>query len=94
MSFGLESEDVEIQSERLIDLIDAHQLQPVDISKRQYISFIKSYMKRVKQHLLTTDPTRAEIFMIGAQVNFLLVVPFNRKGGCGSSVALVTIGFL
>eukprot|EP01102_Stenamoeba_stenopodia_P006454 TRINITY_DN1768_c0_g1_i1.p1 TRINITY_DN1768_c0_g1~~TRINITY_DN1768_c0_g1_i1.p1 ORF type:complete len:170 (+),score=50.62 TRINITY_DN1768_c0_g1_i1:159-668(+) len=70
------NETYETQTVRVINVIDAHRLQPTSFDKKSYLSYIKAYMKRLKTHLESSNPARASEFQTGAQ-NFVKTVLGN-----------------
>eukprot|EP00301_Raphidiophrys_heterophryoidea_P011230 c16950_g1_i1.p1 GENE.c16950_g1_i1~~c16950_g1_i1.p1 ORF type:complete len:160 (-),score=28.72 c16950_g1_i1:123-602(-) len=46
-----------------IDAVETHGLMETAFDKKTFIKYIKTYMKRIREHLESTDPERAEIFV-------------------------------
>jgi len=49
------------------NLIDAHRLAETPFNKKNYMTYIKGYMTKLKKHLEKENPSRVEGFMKGAQ---------------------------
>eukprot|EP00335_Anophryoides_haemophila_P000071 CAMPEP_0204821612 /NCGR_PEP_ID=MMETSP1018-20131115/35794_1 /ASSEMBLY_ACC=CAM_ASM_000518 /TAXON_ID=46462 /ORGANISM="Anophryoides haemophila, Strain AH6" /LENGTH=172 /DNA_ID=CAMNT_0051937909 /DNA_START=30 /DNA_END=548 /DNA_ORIENTATION=+ len=52
--------------EKVIDLVDTYRYQETSFGKKDYVTYIKGYMKRLKAKLSETKPERVEGFMKGA----------------------------
>ena len=70
--FGIENNDeeggdMEEAVEKVINIVDVHRLQETNFTKKQYVTYIKGYMKRVKTRLEETKPERVADFQQGAQ---------------------------
>lgn len=53
-------------AETFIDVIKSSRLVESGFSKKDYLTHIKSYMKKVEAHLQNTKPERVEAFKAGA----------------------------
>jgi len=64
-----ENETYENTSVRVINIVDSHRLQPASFDKKQYLGYIKTYLKKLEQHL---KDTKADVdsFRTNAQ-NFI-----------------------
>nr|XP_020470123.1 translationally-controlled tumor protein [Monopterus albus] len=60
------SEASETTSVMGVDIILNHRLQKTSFTKKQYMTYIKGYMKMLKVKLEETNPARVEDFMAGA----------------------------
>ncbi|CBZ56251.1 Translationally-controlled tumor protein,related [Neospora caninum Liverpool] len=58
---------VDSATETVIDVVDAFRLQETPFSKKEFGTYIKGYMQRVKTHLEKTQPDRVDKFMSGGQ---------------------------
>ncbi|EPR63282.1 putative histamine-releasing factor [Toxoplasma gondii TgCatPRC2] len=58
---------VDSTSETVVDVVDAFRLQETPFSKKEFGTYIKGYMQRVKGHLEKNHPDRVDKFMSGAQ---------------------------
>lgn len=58
---------VDNSTETVIDVVDAFRLQETPFSKKEFGTYIKGYMQRVKGHLEKSQPDRVEKFMSGGQ---------------------------
>eukprot|EP00341_Mesodinium_pulex_P013772 CAMPEP_0116939934 /NCGR_PEP_ID=MMETSP0467-20121206/33055_1 /TAXON_ID=283647 /ORGANISM="Mesodinium pulex, Strain SPMC105" /LENGTH=163 /DNA_ID=CAMNT_0004622355 /DNA_START=43 /DNA_END=534 /DNA_ORIENTATION=- len=58
--------------ERVINIVDAHNLTETSFTKKQYMVYIKGYMKKLIEHLQENDPERVAIFQKNVQ-------PFVKK---------------
>ncbi|KAJ6184338.1 Translationally-controlled tumor protein [Penicillium mononematosum] len=47
---------------QVIDVIDAFRLQPTSFDKRDYLAYLKIYMKAIESYLWETDPGRVQEF--------------------------------
>lgn len=54
----------------VIDVVEAFKLQEMPFDKKSFMTYIKGYMKRVKEHLEANKADRVQTFMTGAQ-NFV-----------------------
>lgn len=72
---GEEEGGVEDKEEKVNNLIDAFKYRGTPFTKSEYLpsinfrytQYIKGYMKKVKEHLETSNPSRVQPFMKGAQ---------------------------
>lgn len=71
---GDEEEAVDPTAERVNEIEDAFQLQETPFTKKEYSTYIKGYMQRLRKHLEENDPDRVKDFMAGASqlVKFVL----------------------
>lgn len=69
---GDDEGDAEV--EKVLDLIDAFRYQSTSFTKGQFTSYVKGYMKKVKEYLAEKKPERVTPFMTGAKdmVKFIL----------------------
>ncbi|XP_040913849.1 translationally-controlled tumor protein homolog [Toxotes jaculatrix] len=51
-----------------VDIVLNHKLQETGFDKKQYVAYIKDYMKTIKVKLEESSPERVDAFMAGAQV--------------------------
>lgn len=63
---GEEEDKVEDVAERVIDIIDKFSLNETQYTKKEYTTYIKAYMQKLKKHLAENNPERVEGFMKGA----------------------------
>jgi hypothetical protein len=64
------------------NLVDAHDLQQTSFDKKSYMTYIKGYMKQLKEYLEKKDPTRVPTFQKAATVSgehFVVVQVFQKK---------------
>ena len=69
-SFGGKDEEdagVDDKAEKVNNLIDAFKYQETSFSKGDYTTYIKSYLKKIKEYLEGKNPTRVEGFMKSAK---------------------------
>eukprot|EP00742_Colponemidia_sp_Colp-10_P000112 GILJ01000124.1.p1 GENE.GILJ01000124.1~~GILJ01000124.1.p1 ORF type:complete len:174 (+),score=41.69 GILJ01000124.1:121-642(+) len=53
--------------EKVIDIVDAFRYQQTGFSnKKEYLTYIKGFMQKVKKHLEDNNPDRVDVFMKGA----------------------------
>jgi len=62
-----ETESYENETVKVINFVDAHRLQKTVFDKKSYVTYIKSYMKRLKTHLEQNNPDRVASFQTDAQ---------------------------
>jgi len=62
-----ENESYENTSVRVINIVDSHRLQKTTFDKKQYLGYIKAYMKKLEQHLKANNSNRLESFKTNAQ---------------------------
>eukprot|EP00918_Siedleckia_nematoides_P101064 GHVU01220873.1.p2 GENE.GHVU01220873.1~~GHVU01220873.1.p2 ORF type:complete len:171 (+),score=40.25 GHVU01220873.1:165-677(+) len=62
-----EGGDLADAAETVIDVIDKFQYVETGFGKKDYATYIKAYMGRVKKYLEENNPSRVEPFMTGAQ---------------------------
>jgi len=60
-------EALEDQATLVNDVVSGFRLQTTNFDKKSYTTYIKGYMKAVKEKLEATKPERVEIFVKGAQ---------------------------
>lgn len=48
---GGEEEEEEAEGETVINVVDAHQLQETQLSKKDFMTMVKAYLKKVVAHL-------------------------------------------
>jgi hypothetical protein len=60
-------EGVEDGTEVVNNVIYSMRLQPTSFDKKTYLTYLKSYMKKVKAHLAEHEPDRVEAFEKAAQ---------------------------
>jgi hypothetical protein len=66
--YGIGGEDVDdTATEKVINIVDSHNLQDVGFDKKQFITFIKGYMKRIEKHLTEKNPERVPGFKSSAE---------------------------
>jgi len=61
-----EDDGGEEASETVIDIIDGFKLTETGFSKKEYTLYIKGFMKRVENHLASSNPSRVDAFKAGA----------------------------
>eukprot|EP00128_Syssomonas_multiformis_P006048 Colp12_sorted_trinity150504_noHs@17080 len=59
-------EGVEDDVKQVIDVVYSHRLVETQFDKKSYTTYIKGYMKAIKEHLEKTNPERVDAFMKGA----------------------------
>ncbi|CAG8435432.1 9139_t:CDS:2 [Ambispora gerdemannii] len=57
-----QEEALEEGSSQVIDIVHAFRLQAASFDKKSYMSYIKAYLKKVKEHLSNTNPDRVPVF--------------------------------
>ncbi|KAI3620624.1 hypothetical protein CBS9595_002591 [Malassezia furfur] len=55
-------EAVESTSEKVINLVHSFNLQATSFDKKSYLTYLKGYMKEVKQQLQASNPERVPVF--------------------------------
>jgi hypothetical protein len=60
-------EDVKDEAVKVNDILDAFHYNETSFTKADYTTYIKGYMKKVKEHLAKNNPSRVDPFMKGAQ---------------------------
>ena len=75
-----DSEDIDDQSERVIDLVHAYKYEQTTFTKKTFLAYIKGYMQKVIEHLKNKGASDAEIedFKKGSQ-EFVKYVLENFK---------------
>lgn len=63
---GGEEEEIDDKVEKVIDVVDAFRLNSTSFVKKDYMTYMKKYMKEVKEKLQVTNPGRVEAFQAGA----------------------------
>lgn len=63
---GGEDEETDDKVEKVLDVVDAFRLNTTSFTKKDYMTYIKEYMKKVKAKLEETNPDRVKPFMTGA----------------------------
>ena len=63
---GDADEAVDDTQERVNDIMDGFKLSQVGFTKKEYATYIRAYMGRIKKHLEATDADRVAGFMAGA----------------------------
>lgn len=58
-------EGTEDTAEKVNNVVYSFKLAPTSFDKKSYMTYIKGYMKKVKQHLQETNPDRIPIFEKG-----------------------------
>jgi hypothetical protein len=53
--------------EKVLDIQFNFQLVEYPMSKAEFMSYVKGYLKKLKEHLTTSKPDRVDGFMKGAQ---------------------------
>ena len=66
--FGIEGEDVDNTQEKVINIVDSHHLVETPFDKKQFLAFIKGFMKRVLERLATKQPDRVSVFKSNAEI--------------------------
>eukprot|EP01001_Neometanema_parovale_P011159 NODE_7398_length_769_cov_261.346749_g7156_i0.p1 GENE.NODE_7398_length_769_cov_261.346749_g7156_i0~~NODE_7398_length_769_cov_261.346749_g7156_i0.p1 ORF type:complete len:195 (-),score=78.44 NODE_7398_length_769_cov_261.346749_g7156_i0:184-690(-) len=61
------SESLESGSKNVIELVNNHNLCETSFDKKGFMSCIKVYMGKIKEHLQATNPDRIPAFQAGAQ---------------------------
>jgi hypothetical protein len=64
---GEEDEKPDDQVAKVLDVVDGFRYQETTFSKKDYMTYIKAYMKKVKEYLQEKKPERVEPFTKGAQ---------------------------
>ncbi|KAH8585081.1 histamine-releasing factor [Cryptosporidium sp. chipmunk genotype I] len=69
-----EAEVVDTDVETVNDIIDAFKLESTPFTKKEYMTYIKTYLARIKETMEKSNPDRVETFMKNAQtfVKYLL----------------------
>ncbi|KAI9001016.1 translationally controlled tumor-associated [Trametes punicea] len=62
-----QEEAVEDGAQTVNNVVYSFRLQSTQFDKKSYLTYLKGYMKAVKQHLQQTNPDRVEAFEKGAQ---------------------------
>ncbi|WFD07105.1 hypothetical protein MVES1_002462 [Malassezia vespertilionis] len=57
-----QAEALENGAEQAIDLVHTFRLQPTSFDKKSYLTYLKGYMKTIKQELQENNPDRVPIF--------------------------------
>lgn len=70
---GEQGGSAETGEEKVIDIQFNFNLVEYQFSKADFMTYIKGYLKKVKEHLTTNKPERVEPFMKGAQEFIKLV---------------------
>ena len=68
--FGGKDEDdegVEDKAEKVNDIVDGFKYMETSFTKADYMTYIKSYLKKIKTHLEEKNPDRVAGFMAGAK---------------------------
>jgi hypothetical protein len=52
--------------QRVLNIIESHKLVETNFTKKQYLLYIKGYMKRLKTYLEENNPSRVEAFQAAA----------------------------
>lgn len=61
-------EDVEDGAEVVNNVVHSFRLQPTGFDKKSFVTYIKGYMKEIKNRLQETDPDAIAVFEKGASV--------------------------
>ena len=59
-------EDTDDKEEKILNLVAAFRYNETSFGKADYLTYIKGYMKKVKEHLEKENPDRVKGFMEGA----------------------------
>ena len=62
------AEDLDDSKVTVIDVVNAFKLVETGFSKKEYMTYIKKYMKNVKTYLAENHPDQVEVFMTNIQV--------------------------
>ena len=54
------------QVQKVLDVVDAFRLNTTSFTKKDYMTYVKEYMKKVKAKLEEVNPERVQPFMAGA----------------------------
>ena len=60
-------EGVDSTTVTVINIVDAHRLQPTQFDKKAYMGYIKNYMKNLLTKLKENNPSRVDAFQKAAQ---------------------------
>eukprot|EP01092_Planopodium_desertum_P012358 TRINITY_DN5806_c0_g2_i1.p2 TRINITY_DN5806_c0_g2~~TRINITY_DN5806_c0_g2_i1.p2 ORF type:complete len:148 (-),score=59.58 TRINITY_DN5806_c0_g2_i1:46-489(-) len=84
------TKEVDGESVTVIDVVDAHELQRVTLEKKDFVTYIKGFMKKLSDHLKEKSPTRVEAFQKGATklVTTLVAAHKDLEFYAGSSGSL------
>lgn len=63
---GGEDEVVEDHGQLVNDVLSGFRLEQTSFDKKSYMTYIKGYMKRLKEHLEKTNPDRVAVFQTAA----------------------------
>ncbi|KAL4512583.1 hypothetical protein ABPG72_020420 [Tetrahymena utriculariae] len=63
---GTGEEEGKADAEKVLDVVDAFKYQETSFGKKDYTTYIKGYMKKVKTYLEEKNPDRVAGFMKGA----------------------------
>lgn len=63
---GGEDEAVDVNAERVNDIVDSFSLQETSFTKKEYVAVLKAYMQKLKKHLDAQGSDRVNPFMEGA----------------------------
>lgn len=64
---GEDDEGVNDEVQKVVDIIDAFRLQETNFTKKDFTTWLKNYMKKVKAYLEKSKPDRVEGFQKGMQ---------------------------
>lgn len=59
---GNDEEEAGQEGEKVLDLIDTYHYQATSFGKKDYVTYIKGYMKKIKAKLEETNPDRVADF--------------------------------
>eukprot|EP00299_Pterocystis_sp_00344_P013287 c6499_g1_i1.p1 GENE.c6499_g1_i1~~c6499_g1_i1.p1 ORF type:complete len:139 (-),score=29.03 c6499_g1_i1:16-432(-) len=79
LTSGEEERESKVGAKIVIDVVDAHRLVETGFDKKTFIKYIKTYIKRIRQHLEKNDSERVEAFTTGAMfVVKKIIANFNE----------------